>query len=369
MKAKMPLCLMLFLYLVLITGCQSGAPQPKFTTSFETTATSIPTPSVEPRIAASLPGLIRSFAVSPDEMTIAFATSKGFVLYDVKSFKQLRALNDTENGFSVNWSPDGKLLAVGSLIMESNEAGKSHLTVWDTSTWKVIFETKPGSDTVTTFGAFAWSHDSKLLATSDHDRGLVVFNITTGDIVSAQKDFLLAPYDLSWSPDDSRIVATGDLGYGFRRWRVYTDKSVRLYDKRVAAFAAQLAWSPDGARIASIHADGALCFWTAATNQCDGYIKAHHTQGFSLAWSPDGSQLVTGGSIIRVWDTQNGNLIRSFGLNDGSVYTQLRWLNSGKLISLETGYADEESSIVRFWDADTGKNLFEFEGATGLFGE
>jgi WD40 repeat protein len=342
--------------------------QPVFSTTYDN-STPMPAPNTPPKIAAALPGRIRSFDISADSKTIAFATSTGIFLYDLKSYKLLRTLNDTENGFSVAWSPNGSKLAVGSLIMESSEIGRAHLTVWDTSTWKAVFEPKISNDTFTTFGAFAWSHHGDLLAASDHDRGLVVFDITRGEVVSIQKDFLLSPYDVSWSPDDTRIVATGDLGYGFRRWRVYTDKAVRLYDKRVAAFAAQLAWSPDGERIASIHADGALCFWTAATNQCDGYIKAHHNGGFSLAWSPDGRQLATGGSIIRIWDTKNGNLIKAFGLNAQSIYTQLQWFTDNRLASLETGYENHELTIVRFWDLKTGSLLMEFQGASSVYGE
>jgi len=331
-------------------------------------ATPIPFPASDPKIAAILPGRIHSFAVNPDMKTIAFATSKGIILYDLESYKQLHTLNDTENGFSVAWSPDGQKLAMGSLMMQNNEAGKPHLVVWDTSTWKILFEPKIGNGVTTFFGALAWSPNGKFLATSDYDRGLVAFDISTGEIISLQKDFLMSPYDISWSPDDSRLVATGDLGYGFRRWRIDTDESVRLYDRRVDA-AIQLAWSPDGKRIASAHTNGTICFWTAKTNKCDGLIKAHQNFASSLAWLPDGNQLATGGGIIRIWDTHNGNLINSFGLNDHSLYSQLKWLPNGILVSLETGYAGQEATIVRFWNIDTGKIVLEFHGAIGAFGE
>lgn len=368
-KQLMSLVLILCLYVVSMVGCQPAIPQPQFSTSFETDMTPIPLPSKDSELVTLLTGRIRSFDVSSDEKTIAIATSEGIILYDLASGKLLRTLAEAENGFSVAWSPDGSMLATGSLIMETSEIGKAHLAVWNTSTWKVVFEPETSSDTFTIFGAFAWSHKGNLLAASDNDRGLIVYNIKTGKTFAFQKEFLLSPYNLSWSPDDSRIVVTGDLGYGFRRWLVGTDKSVRLYDKRVAAFATQLEWSADGNRIASIHADGAVCLWTTATNLCDGYIKAHHNFGFALAWSPVGNQLATSGSIIRIWDAQNGNPIKSFGLSDESVYTQLQWLTDGKLISLETGYADKASTIIRFWDMDTGTVLFEFHGAEGTFGE
>ena len=344
-------------------------PSPIFATTYDS-ATPVPFPVSEPKTITKLPGRIHSFTLSPNMQAIAIATSKGVVLYDLVSHKQLRTLNDQENSFSVVFSPDGKKLAVGSLIMQDSEAGKPHLVVSDASTANILFEPRLGNgDTTMFFGALAWSPDGKFLATSDYGRGLVTFDVQTGKTISTQEDFLMSPYDIAWSPNGSRLVATGDMGYGFRRWRVDTDESVRLYDPRVAAFATQLAWSSDGKRIASVHADGTLCFWTVSTNSCDGFIKAHFLQALSVAWSPDGTQLATGGGVIRIWDTSTGSLLSSFGLNDGSVYSQLEWLANGTLISLETGYAERELTIIRFWNMNNNEIMMEFHGARGMYGE
>ncbi|HSL43858.1 MAG TPA: hypothetical protein VK897_10535 [Anaerolineales bacterium] len=340
---------------------------PVFSTTYDLAATSMPLPVAERKIAATLPGRIHSFAVSPDGKTLAIATSKGAALYDLALYEQLRTLNNQENTFAVAFSPDGKKLALGSLTLQNSEAGIPHLIVWDTSNWKVLFEPRIGNgDTTMSFGALAWSTDGKLLATSDYDRGLVTFDVATGKTISFQKDFLLSPYDISWSPDGSRVVATGDLGYGFRRWRVDNDKSVRLYDQRVDA-AMQIAWSPDGKRIASAHGNGAVCFWTVKTNLCDGMIQADDIFISSLAWSPDGGQLATGGDTIRVWNTQTGELLTAFGEQAGPMYSQLEWLANGMLVSLETGYVDRQLTVIRFWDMDIGEILLEFQGARGVF--
>jgi len=357
------------LVLTLLAACQPAGTQPVFTSSVDTAVTPIPLSTTKPKIAATVSGRIRSFNVSPDGKAIALATSQGVVLYDLESYKRLQTLNEAESVYLVDWSPDGTRLAAGSLVLGNVEFGKSHLVVWDTSTWEIVFE-KLGDDDSwdSIYGDLAWSPDGQSLASSVNGMGVLVYDIQTGKVISQQET--LSSHSISWSPDGSRLVATGDLASGIRRWKVSTDEAVRLFDQQVGSFM-QIAWSPDGERIASGSAEGSVCFWTAATNKCDGVIvKAHQNSVFSLVWSSDGNQLATGGGIIRIWDSNTGQLVKSFGLNNVSVYTYLEWLDIHQpLVSVEARYAAAAQSIVRFWDVDTGKVLFEFDGARGSWGE
>jgi WD40 repeat protein len=341
--------------------------QPIFSTTYDD-STPIPFPDAQPKIAATLPGRIRSFDISPDSKTIAFATSKGLVLYDLETYKLLHILNEAEGFYKVRWSPDGSKLAADGVIQITTDLGKSQISVWDTSSWKNVFEqTGPDETLMGLYGDLAWSPDNHSLAESLNQVGVLVHNIQTGNVISEQD--MLNSYSMAWSPDGTRLAATGDLAYGIRRWVVDTNGSVRLFDQR-ASSSMQIAWSPDGKRIASGHAGGTVCFWTVTTNQCDGFIKAHQDAVFSLVWSPDGNQLATGGGIIRVWDSHTGQLNKSFGLSDTSIYTQLEWLGINQpLVSVEAGYADDELTIVRFWDVTTGSVLMEFQGASGSFGQ
>ena len=164
--------LIIVLALTLLAACQPADTQPVFSSSTYGAVTPIPFLTAEARVVETLPGRIRSFDISPNEKTIALATSQGIFLYDLKSYKNIHTLNKSENGFSVAWSPDGTKLAVGSVIVGVAESGKPHLTVWDTSSWKIIFEPAMNNDNdpVLQFGVTAWSPDSQLLATGAYDR-------------------------------------------------------------------------------------------------------------------------------------------------------------------------------------------------------
>ena len=330
----------------------------KFNTSTYGGPPPIPYPSGEVE-TVNVEARIQAFDVRPDGRAVALATSQGIALLDWTR-REVRVMNEAGNVISLDWSPDGKYLAAGSLAADGDSP---QLTVWDAAAWRVIFEPGFFHGAFVLPDALAWSPNGKLLAVSNDSPGAVVLDMATGEIVSTQTGFLISPYNIAWSPDGSRLVATGDLGYGFRRWRVDTDEFVRLYDPRAGGMATHLAWLPDGKRIVSGHTNGAVCFWTASTNRCDGLIQAHRTTLFAIALSSDGDQLATASNIIHIWDTRTGALLASFGLKEGIRYERLGWLDSKTIVSLETDMADGGASILRFWDVETGTILFEVRGA------
>lgn len=345
-----------------LTACRPAVPQPIFTPSAEATATPIPLPPATPQVTATLPGVIWSFDVSAVSNIIAFATSKGVVLYDFKTLDYLRTLNEGENVFSLAWSPDGTKLAVG-ILKEFQDHGEAVLTVWDTSTWQIVFQPTFENNLVNErILDIAWSPDSRSIAISTDFNGVIAFDVESGKIISHQKEFASSVMDIDWSPDGSRLISTSDMAYGIRRWKVKNDEAVRLFDQRVSN-PMQVAWSPDGKRIASGHAYGTVCFWTAATNKCDGFIQAHRSAVFSLAWSPDGAKLATGGGVIRIWDTQTGELLTAFGEDERFIYTHIAWPALDRpLVALETGLDDLGETVVRFWDISTGEIVAEVVG-------
>jgi len=365
--------LALVLCIVGLAACAPTGGQPAFSVTAIPAATSMPIPAGTHTVAR-LPWRIASFDVSPDRQSIALATSNGALVYDLASYKLMRRLETGEQVGWVAWSPDGTRLAIGSAKDygkpfftggDSGNSAKAHLAVWDTASWKIVFEPQWGDEMVNqNFNALAWSPDGLSIAFSPDLGGVQVLDIQSGKVVSRQTDFAAGVTQIAWSPDGSRLVANNDMAYGIRRWRLNDNVSVRLFDRRVGSSMA-LAWSPDGARIASGHTDGGVCLWTVATNRCDGFIHAHRSVTFSLAWSPDGLQLATGGGVIRIWDASTGKLIRAFGEQDNILYAQLRWpVRGGPLVSLVEGISGDSSTTVRIWDPLSGAILADFT-ATG----
>jgi WD40 repeat protein len=190
----------------------------------------------------------------------------------------------------------------------------------------------------------------------------MVVDSISGKILSQQTGFASSVMEAAWSPDGSRLVSTSDMAYSLRRWKVSTGEAVRLFDQRVSN-PWHVIWMPDGKRIVSGHVYGTVCFWTVATNKCDGMIQAHRTAVFSMAVSADGSRLATGGGIIRIWDTTNGKLLAGFGEDKKIIYNQLAWASPDQIIAaLQTGLDDPERTVVRLWNLTTGVPLAEFRG-------
>jgi WD40 repeat protein len=360
MKRAALICVFL---LIILSACVPAERQPVFSPSSEATVTPMPIPASTPNTSVSLPGVIWAFEISPDSSTIAFATSRGLVLFDLKTSSQIHILDEGENLNSLAWSPDGKKLAIGE-IKGFEESGQAVLKILDTSSWKVILQPKFEDDLKNErILDLAWNPDgNEALAISTDMHGVMVLYAATGKIISKQTGYAGSVKEISWSPDGSRLVTTGDMAYSLRRWNVSNDKAVRLFDQRLSN-PWHVLWMPDGKRIVSGHVYGMVCFWTVATNKCDGLIQAHRTAVFSMAVNSDGSRLATGGGVIRIWDTTNGKLLSGFGEDKKIIYNQLAWVSPDQLIAaLQNGLDDPEMTIVRLWNPTTGAPLVEFRG-------
>jgi len=137
-----------------------------------------------------------------------------------------------------------------------------------------------------------------------------------------------------------------------REWR--HKRTLRGHNAGVTS----IAYSPDGAQLASGSADSTLTFWNPNNGLCLHTIEnppAQNPNGHSawinaIAYSPDGKKLVSGSDdkTIKIWDPQTGQHFQTISASTpnshtGGIYT-LAFSLDGK--QLASGSSDK---TIKLW--------------------
>lgn len=117
-----------------------------------------------------------------------------------------------------------------------------------------------------------------------------------------------------------------------------------------------VAWSPDGAHLASISADLSLRVWEPDTGILAGLFELDEV-GVSLAWSPDSTLLASGtwDNNALVWDAHAGiaDMDITVDLDDHDErVTALAWSPDGAYLATAS-----RDGIVMVWDVAAGESL------------
>jgi len=211
----------------------------------------------------------------------------------------------------------------------------------------------------------AWSPNGKLLALGYADGSVQVRDAATGKIDFNVLGHSSHVWALAWSPDGKRL-ASASWDHTVQVWDASTGMSLLTY-RGHSDLVLAVAWSPDGKRIASSGSDDTVQVWDATSGQHMFTYHGHSGTVTSVTWSPDGRFIASGSydKTVQVWNASTGDVLYTFSgynikaakLNPAKgvlpdLILDVAWSPNGKRIA--SGGADATAQV---WDAMTGRRL------------
>ncbi|MDX2136711.1 MAG: hypothetical protein SF123_01355 [Chloroflexota bacterium] len=123
-----------------------------------------------------------------------------------------------------------------------------------------------------------------------------------------------------------------------------------------------VAWSPNGERIAIGDVSGSLVI-SNFDNSPPITLTEQAAITTRVDWSPDGALLASGGygDSVSIWDTTNGNLVRTFSISEENIVaTLVLWSLDAQ--SIFTSSATNTAPSLREWDVRDGTIRHELSG-------
>ncbi|MGH9349633.1 MAG: KGGVGR-motif variant AAA ATPase, partial [Vicinamibacterales bacterium] len=164
---------------------------------------------------------------------------------------------------------------------------------------------------------------------------------------------------IAWSFDGARL-ATGSDDRTVRVWDAASGRLVQTLEGH-RSWVRSVAWSPDGARLATGSDDRTVRVWDAASGTLLRTLEGHRHGVDSVAWSPEGARLASGSGdkTVRVWEAASGTLVRTLEGHRDAVHG-VTWSPDGA--RLASGGGD---GTVQVWEAASGTLVRTLEDHRG----
>jgi WD40 repeat protein len=291
---------------------------------------------------------------------VAFTLSEPYKL-DVKPDELLES---TWAVLCVAFSPDGARLASGHNKADSGFYGGAPdlLKVWDLQARRLASTFRGHDQDV---HSVAFSPDGRSLASGSSDRTVRLWDVATGREIRVYRGHKAGVSSVVFSPDGTRLVSGGGE-YAFsgevKIWDTTAEPGVVI--RRGKHPLGKAAFSPDGRSVASCFG-GDVTVEDLETGREIFSLKGRATD---LAFSPDGTRLATvavGGSV-QVLDARTGRSILTLTPQNRRAAPAAALLNAVSLAFSPNGrlLAAADDRIVRIWDVETGRQSLTLEGHT-----
>lgn len=151
----------------------------------------------------------------------------------------------------------------------------------------------------------SFSPDGSRLATAGEDGTVGIFDVATGACLQTLEAHPLYVWAVAYSPQGD-VLATGSEDDTVKLWDANTFKLLATLEGRNDAVK-HLAFSPDGTMLAAA-GRGAIKLWDVATRQLLRDLKGHTGECYRIAFFSDGKRLASRSpdATVKVWDVATG---------------------------------------------------------------
>jgi WD40 repeat protein/uncharacterized caspase-like protein len=255
----------------------------------------------------------------------------------------------------LGFSPDGRLLATATFHTNT-------IKLWETATGRELRNLSTGGQNTTSLSpVFAFSPDSRLLATSGGNNSVRVWDVTNGRevqaLTGATGSFMasLGINFIGFSTDGRKLVTISD---SIRVWDTSSWKEVSTIQTSALGYGGYtggsggVALSPDGSQLVRVENDEIKFIDPMSGKELKSVsLPDAQFHNLELAFTVDGRLLAAGAEDkkLRIWDlTSKSERVKTSIQSDFAI---IKFSSDGRLAAVADNY------VVHVWDTSSGKEV------------
>ncbi len=194
----------------------------------------------------------------------------------------------------------------------------------------------------------AFSPNGKMLASGSLDETVRIWKVETGRLLHTLTGHRSEVMSVAFSPDGETLVSAS-WDRTIRLWNPHNGQLKKTLTDHSGGVSS-IAFSPDGQTLASGSADQTIRLWNTTTWQLKRTLRGHTHVVDSVAFSPDGDMLASGSrdKTIRLWNPHNGQHLHSLTGHTNHI-TRLAFSPDKQILASGSG-----DRTIRLWNTDAG---------------